>query len=596
MLPVDGVTTRRDPVAEYARNVVDGITPAGRLVRLACERHLRDLEEGPARGLVWNLDAAEHAIAFYGFLRHSKGEWAGQPLTLELWQMFIVGSLHGWLRPELDAADEPTGKLVRRFRTAWNEIPRKNGKSTIAAGEALELLVADAEPGAEVYCAATKKDQARIVWEEAARMVKKSPALSKRIQVLKSNLNIPGTASKLEPLGADEDTLDGLNIHAAIVDEVHAHKTRGVVDVLETATGARRQPLIFYITTAGYDRTSVAWELHEYAIKVLSGVVDDDSFFAYIATCDDGDDWRDEATWAKANPNLGVSVKLDDLRRLCKKAEHSVAAQNAFKRLRLNIWTEQAERWLDVDVWQKGATGPGKIDEAALRGRRCFVGLDLSSTTDLTAEALLFPPDDPESEEPLESKWLVLWRFWIPRHTLDNGSRAHREAELLSNWAKAGWITLTDGNVIDYDEIRAQVKADGDVFKIAEVAFDPWNASDISVKLEGDGFTVVPVRQGFATLSEPSKKLEKMLLAAVNEKKEIAEGGSEILHGGNPVAGWMASNVAARHDPADNIKPDKAASADRIDGIVALIMAISRAMIEPIKKPSVYEKRGIIEL
>ncbi len=330
-------------VTEYAEQVIKGKIPAGELVILACERHLRDLKTAKMRGLYFSEAAADHAIDFFRFLRHSKGEWAGCELALESWQRFIVGSLFGWF-----GADG-----TRRFRTAYDEVPRKNGKSTLAAGIALYLFAADGEPGPEVYSAATKRAQARIVWNEAASMVKASPFLQKRIGVYpgKGNMTITANRAMFEPLGADADTLDGLNIHGAIVDELHAHKKRGMWDVLETATGSRRQSLIFGITTAGFDRNSICWEQREYAERVLRNVIEDDTYFAYIATIDPGDDWQDEQTWAKANPNLGISVKINDLRRKALKAKEMPAAQNAFMRLHLNIWTSQYARWMSMDVW-----------------------------------------------------------------------------------------------------------------------------------------------------------------------------------------------------------------------------------------------------
>lgn len=563
-----------DPVTAYARGVLAGTYAAGRLVRLACERHMRDLEEGAARGLTFDVEAAERAIRFFSFLRHSKGEWAGTPVVLEPWQQFIVGSLFGWKRAD----------GTRRFRTAYDEVPRKNGKSTMAAGIGLYLFVADGEPGAEVYCAATKKDQARIVWDEAARMVRRSPALAKRVTVQKGNLHIAATASKFEPLGADEDTLDGLNIHASVVDELHAHKTRGVVDVLETATGARRQPLTFYITTAGYNRHSVCWEQREYAVKVLEGIIADDTVFAYIATIDEGDDWTDPAVWAKANPNLGVSVKIDDLHRKCAKAKALPGAQNAFRRLHLDEWTEQADRWIDLAAWD---ACDGAVDPEALRGRRAYVGLDLASTTDIAACVLLFPPV--EDGEP----WAVLPRFFVPKDTIQKRSREDRVP--YDVWARDGHLVATDGNIIDYDVIREHILADAEAFDIQqqryrededvpEIAYDRWNATQLVTQLTGDGFTCVPIGQGFASMAGPTRELEKLIV------------GRELAHGGHPVLRWMASNAAAKQDAAGNVKLDKSVSTERIDGMVALCMALARAMLRLTTGESTYEDEDLFFL
>lgn len=575
--PARRAATPSDPVTAYARGVLAGIYAAGKLVRLACERHLRDLEGAKARGFHFDAVAAERAIQFFSFLQHSKGEWAGKPVTLEPWQQFIVGSVWGWRQAD----------GTRRFRTAYNEIPRKNGKSTMAAGIGLELLTADGEPGAEIYCAATKRAQALIVWNEARRMVEKSPALKKRVGVYKAegkeNLHVTPTHSKMEPLGADAETADGLNIHGSIVDELHAHKNREMVDVLETGTGARRQPLNFYITTAGYNRESVCWEFHDYAVKVLEGILTDDTFFAYIATVDQDDDWTNPEVWAKANPNLGVSVKLDDLQRKCHAAKAFPAKQNGFKRLHLNIWTEQATRWIDTEAWDKCAH---PVDRAALRGRRAYGGLDLSSTTDLSSLLLLFPP---AGDDPL---WSVLPFFWVPKEGMRKRVRSDRVP--YDVWVEQGLITATEGNIVDYDVIRRDIGLLSEEFDIRqerykedddvpELAYDRWNATQLVTQLQGDGFTMVPVGMGFASMAAPMRELEKLIV------------GQLLAHGGHPVLRWMASNVAASEDPAGNLKPDKAKSSERIDGIVGLCLALARAVLRP-EPGSVYDEEDLFFL
>ena len=551
--------TTTDAVTAYAEAVLADQTPAGQLVKLACARHLRDLEAGEDRGLVFDRAAAQRAIDFFGFLKQSKGEWAGQSLTLEPWQAFIVGSIFGWKRAD----------GLRRFRTVYIEVPRKNGKSTLSAGVGLYLLVADGEPGAEIYTAATKRDQARIVHGEAVAMVKASPALSGRVAALKDNLNIVATRSKYEPLGADADSMDGLNVHGAIIDELHAHKTRNLWDVIETATGARRQPLIWAITTAGWDRHSICWEVHDYGAKILSNVIHDDTLFAYVASVDEADDWRDERVWAKANPNLGVSVKLDDLQRKAEKAKELPSAQNAFKQLHLDIWTEQAKRWLNLSVWDACE----ERERPNLAHQPCYGGLDLSSTTDLSAFALLFPRDDGIVD--------VTVHFWLPEESLRR--RVERDRVPYDVWAQAGYITLTPGNVIDYDWIRAEIQRDAERYQINEIGFDPYNATQIVTQLQGDGLELVPVRQGFLSLSPPTKEMEKRIL------------GKTIRHDGNPVLRWMISNVAIDQDPAGNIKPAKDKSTERIDGVVAMIIALDR-LARGDNGRSVYDERGILAL
>lgn len=554
-----------DPVTRYARDVVEGRIITGRLVRLACERHLRDLDTGWQRGLKWDPDAARHVIDFFGFLRHSKGEWAGQVLRLEPWQQFRLGCVFGWERED----------GTRRFRTAYNEVARKNGKSTESAGLALYMLDADGEPGAEVYSAATKRDQAKIVWSEAARMVRKSKALSKRIKVFqgKGNMSVDETASKFEPLGADEDTLDGLNVHCAIIDELHAHKTRAVWDVLETATGARRQPLIWAITTAGFDQAGICYELHNYSVDVLEGRVQDDTWFAYIATLDEGDDWQDESVWIKANPNLGVSVKLDDLRRLAQKAKVTPAAINNFLTKRMNVWTQQSTRWINLDLWDENGTDI--ISEEELAGHRCFGGLDLSSVSDLTAWVMVFPrDDDPETVD-------VLCRFWCPEKRLTDDSNRYRDQ--YKAWARQGYLKVTPGDAIDYSFVKKQILDDAAKFRLVDFNVDRlFQAHQLAMELQDEGLTVVGMGQGFMSMATPMKELERRLLAR------------KIRHGGNPVLRWMAGNVAVKQDPAGNLKPDKAASQSKIDGIVALVMALDRAMRHIKPKKSIYEEEASV--
>ena len=516
----------------------------GRLERLACARHLRDLQEGKARGLRWQRDEAERAIEFFTHLPHVQGrQWAGRQFAPEPWQQFLIGSLFGWRRRENGA---------RRFRHAYVRLARKNGKSFIASGLALLLAFFDDEPGAEVYCAATKREQAKKVSDISMQMVKMTPDLRSRIGITVSGLYQYSTGSKLQPLGADADTTDGLNVSAAIVDELHAHKSRAMVDVLDTATGARAQPMIFEITTAGYDRDSICFEHDEYATRLLEGAFVDDSWFVFIAAPDETDDWLDEHGWQKANPNLGISVDIEDLRAKARKAQRVPADQNAFRRLHLNQWTAQEDRWLDMDVWRACGT---PVDPLALAGRVCYVGLDLSATTDLTAMALVFPDASGHVD--------VLMRFWLPEARVMLRAE-RRDLVPLDAWQREGWLFTTPGNVIDYERIRAQLLADAERYQIKEIAFDPWNARQLVTQLQGDGFTCVEVRQGFQSLSPPTKDLEARILS------------QRVRHGNHPVLNWCASNVAIETDATGNIKPSKARARDRIDGIVALVMALDR--------------------
>lgn len=549
----------------YIADVQQGILPACHWVKAACQRHLDDLENAKDRGLYFDLASAQLVIDFFGLLKHSKGEWAGQTIRLEPWQQFVVWVLFGWKRE----ADN-----LRRFGTSYLEISRKNGKSTLAAGIGLYLLVADGEPGAEVYTAATKRDQARITHSEACRMVKASPPLRKRITIFKDNMHIEASASKYEPLASDYNSLDGLNVSAAIIDEVHAHKSRDLWDVLDTATGARRQPLMFGITTAGFDRRSLCFQLHEYTAKILNGIIEDDTFFGMIFTLDEGDDWEDEATWIKANPNLGVAKKLLDMRRKANRAREMPAALNTFLRKELDIWTQSETKWVNTEFWK--ACGAA-VDPNGLRGRTCYGGLDLSSTIDISAFILVFPPQTEEDET------RVLCRFWIPEDSMLERSR--RDRVPYDVWVRQGFITATPGNVIDYSWIFAQIDEDAQSYDLQEIAFDRWGATRIIQAIEEKGLTCVQFGQGFVSMNPPMKELEKLILSR------------KIAHGNNPVLNWMADNLVAREDAAGNIKPDKEKSIEKIDGMVALIMGLDRAIRHGGSSgKSVYDERGLIFL
>lgn len=536
-----------------------------RLRQLAIDRQAADLERLTGLGYTFDAPAADRVVQFIeGHLRHHKGEWAGQPLRLEPWQADeILRPVFGWRRPD----------GTRRFRVAYVEIPRKNGKSTIGAGVGLYLTIGDQEAGAEVYSAATKRDQAKIVHDAAKAMLKASRRLQRFATQLRNVIYCERLGSKFEPLGADSSTLDGLNPHGLIIDELHAHSDRHVYDVLQTGTGARRQPLTFIITTAGlYDPSSIGWEMHDLAVKVLEGAVADDSFFAYVTGADEGADWREPETWAGANPNLGTSVKHEYLATECARAQQSPAYENTFKRYHLNIWTQQVDRWISIDKWNACPAAPVTIEQLA--GRRCYGGLDLSTKIDVCAAVFLFPPAE------ADGIWDVLWRFWVPADLVAERSRSHRLPDYAA-WVRDGWLQQTDGNVIDYQAIRQEVNRIGQVCTVQELGYDPWNASQLGVELQGDGFTLVEMRQGYKTLSEPSKALEALVLAG------------RLRHGDHPVARWMASNVSTRSDPNGNIAPDKSTAAGKIDGIVALIMALGRAIVQPAPTVSVYETGGL---
>lgn len=549
----------------YVSDVLEGKRAECRWVRLACERHRRDMETAAGRGLWFDERAAGALVSFFErVLKHSKGEWAGQPVRLEPWQQFMLWSLFGW---------KQEGDGTRRFRTAYVEVPRKNGKTLLAAGVGLYLMAADGEPGAEVYSAATTREQARLSHGEAVRMVKQSAILKREVRLFKDNIHSERSFSKFEPLSSDYNSLDGLNVHGAICDELHAWSGRELWDVLETATSARRQAMMLAITTAGYDRQSLCYQFHDYAGKVLDGLVEDDSFFGLIYAPDEGDDWEDERTWFKANPNLQVSKSLDDMRRLAGRAREMPAQLNAFLRLHLNVWTQAETRWMKPEVW---AACGGEVDEEQLAGRSCYGGLDLSTTTDISALVWVFPPAAGGDQ------YVVVPRFWIPEENMRLRSRNDRVP--YEAWAREGLVTPTPGNVIDYAFILEQVGRDVARFGVREIAFDRWGATALVTQMQERGWSVVEFGQGFASMSAPMKELEKLALSR------------KLNHGGNAALAWMADNVTATTDPAGNIKPDKGRSRERIDGIVALIMGLDRALRAKEPGASVYSKRGLRSL
>lgn len=542
MQPPRSARTKPHPVTAYARKIASGRKSAGKYAKLACQRHLDDLETGHLRGLYFDPAAADHAIEFYQFLRHSKGEWAGQPIQLSDWQIFTTGCLFGWKRAD----------GTRRFRTGYEEVPRKSGKSTKAAGVALYLLLADGEPGAEILAAATKRDQAKIVFGEAQAMVSASPSLSRRLDV-RENIIRTGR-NTFVPLSADSSTMDGLNPHGSVIDELHAHKTRHVYDVINSAMGARRQPLMYIITTAGRDDdASIGVEIHNHAVAVLEGLQDDE-FFCYIAHADPGDDWTKPATWRKANPNYGISVKPADLARQCKAAKAIPGQQNEFLQKRLNIWVGQEKRWLDMAAWRRC----GKpFAEADLAGRAAWGGLDLSTKLDLSAFVLAFPPLAAETD------WHLICRFYLPEDGLQ--ARAQRDRVDYLRWVREGFLVATPGNVVDYEFIRADVHKLSELFLIQEIGYDPWKATQIAVDLQNDGYEMVEMRQGFATMAGPTRFFEELVVSGT------------LNHGNHPILAYHANNVAIRRDANDNYMPDKRKSTKRIDGVVASIMGISRA-------------------
>jgi len=516
------------------------------------------------RGEFWFDELATQMVRifFERFLQHSKGEWVGQPFVLMDWQYEIIKSLFGWKRAD----------GTRRYRTAYIEVPRKNGKSTLAAGLALYLLFADDEPGAEIYSAAADRDQAAIVFDEAKRMVEASAELSRRAEVYKRTIYVPETQSVYRVLSAEAYTKHGLNAHGVIFDELHAQPTRELWDVLNTSTGARRQPLVIAITTAGYDRESICWEVHRYAEQVRDGVIEDDTFLPIIYAAGEDEDWLDEKVWRKANPSLGVTLKLEYLRNEARRAELTPAYQNTFRRLHLNQWTQQESRWLPLKAWNGCEQ---QVNLRLLEGAECYGGLDLASSSDIASFVLCFPSEIGEEE-----RYIWLPHFWIPEEAMVE--RARRDRVPYDAWVRDGLITATEGNVIDYSFIIRDIEHLGERFDIREIAFDRWGAFQVSQALEAAGFTMVGFGQGFASMAGPTKELLRLVLDR------------RLVHDGHPVLRWMADNMVVSTDAAGNVKPNKSKSREKIDGIVAGIMALDRAMRHRnANAHSVYDERGI---
>ena len=506
---------------------------------------------------------ADRAVTFIQNLCHTKGKWAGTPFTLLPWQEQIVRDIFGIVKEN--------GK--RQFLTAYVEIPKKQGKSELAAAVALYLLYADNEQSAEVYGAACDRNQASIVFDVAKQMVQMSPALMRRSKITAAQKRIVNYSNNgyYQVLSAETGTKHGLNVSGLVFDEIHAQPNRQLYDVLTKGSGdAREQPLFFIITTAGTNKNSICYELHSKALDLLDGRKNDPSFYPVVYGLSIEDDWTDEANWYKANPSLGHTISIDRVREAYQNALDNPAEENVFKQLRLNIWTSATLCWIPEHIYDRGNR---PIDKDDLYGRECFGGLDLSSTSDITALSLVFPP---RSEEEC---YTVLPFFWLPEETLE--LRCRRDHVLYDVWKRQGFINTTEGNVVHYGFIEKFIEDLGERYNIKEIAFDRWNATQMVQNLEDTGFTVVPFGQGYKDMSPPSKELYKLLM----------EG--RINHGGNPVLKWMAQNVVMHQDPAGNIKPDKDKSTEKIDGIVATIMALDRA-IRCQDATSVYDTRGLL--
>ena len=536
---------------------------------------------------VYDKSAADYAVAFIENLCHTKGTWAGKPFELIDWQEQIIRDLFGTLKPN----------GYRQFNTAYIEIPKKQGKSELAAAVALLLTCGDGEERAEVYGCAADRQQAAIVFDVAADMVRMCPALSKRVKILASQKRLiyTPTNSFYQVLSAEAYSKHGFNIHGVVFDELHTQPNRKLFDVMTKGSGdARMQPLYFLITTAGTDTHSICYETHQKAKDIIEGRKIDPTFYPVIYGADESDDWTDPKVWKKANPSLDITVGIDKVKAACESAKQNPGEENAFRQLRLNQWVKQAVRWMPMEKWDKCAFA---VDEDELEGRVCYGGLDLSSTTDITTFVLVFPPSlggaasvprlgdgfatscCPPLDE--DDKYIILPYFWIPEDNLT--LRVNRDHVPYDVWERQGYLQTTEGNVVHYGFIEQVIERLGERFNIREIAFDRWGAVQMVQNLEGMGFTVVPFGQGFKDMSPPTKELMKLVL----EQK--------IAHGGHPVLRWNMDNIYIRTDPAGNIKADKEKSTEKIDGAVATIMALDRAIrCGNDHGASVYDERGIL--
>ena len=551
----------RDFVAiaeKYARDVLDGTIPACKFNKQAAQRYLDDLSNG-VEGYTFNKDRATHVCKVIEMLPHVKGKWAGTPIHLEPWQVFILVAVFGWV----------DGDGMRRFNTVYIEVARKNAKSTLTSAVGLYCLTFDDEAGAECYSAATTRDQARIVFQDAQRMVKMSAGFRERTgaKAHAHAVTCEATNSSFKALSAEGSTLDGLNIHFASVDELHAHKTRAVWEVLETGTGARTQPLLWAITTAGSDRSGICYEQRAYVIKLLNGSAKDDSYFGIIFTIDDDDDWTDPKCWQKANPNFGVSVNPQDLERKARKAVQMPSATNGFLTKHLDVWVNADTAWMNMVAWENCGDDEKTLDD--FEDWELILGLDLASKVDIASLSYLFRKG---------KKYGLVVENFLPEETIEASKNSQYDG-----WEQSGRLISTPGNVIDYDIIEQRIENAAKRFNLLECAYDPFQATQLSTRMIEQGIEMVEVRPTTLNFSEPMKELEKIVIS------------DELVHDNCPVMNWMVSNTVCHRDAKDNIYPRKEFDDNKIDGVVATVTALSRFMNRE-DGTSVYEHKGVAVL
>jgi phage terminase large subunit-like protein len=531
-----------------------------------CPPLIKTPEPRDEPGARFDPERVDKVIRSFSLLRHTKGQWAGRPLKPDPWQVaYILAPTFGWVH-----FDEEAGGYVRIINELYVDVPRKNGKSTLCGGIAIYMTCADGEQGAEVLAAATTKEQARFVFDPVRRLAEAAPALKGHVKPLKDTILHNKTGSYFKPISNVADAQHGANLHCYICDELHIHKTPDMVETLESGTGSRRQPLGVVITTADSGKRETVYDNKRRRIEQLaSRVLADPSVYGVIWAAEPKDDPHAESTWRKANPGFGISPTRAYLQRASRKAEQSPADLASYLRLHLGIRTRQETKFLPMAAWTDNA---GMVDEQALKDRETWGGLDLASTSDLTALCWLFPDDTDGTVD-------AIWRFWTPEANLVALDK--RTAKAASRWARAGWLTVTPGNVADYDWITEQIRKDRDFFKVKSIGYDPWNASQLTTQLTAERAPLVKVRQGYQSMNPPMKAIQRLLLAGT-------AGTPALRHGANPVASWCVDNLSVSMDAAGNVKPDKATSAEKIDGVSALATAMSELLARPRKKKSAY--------
>lgn len=547
---------------DYARAVLAGEIVTCEYTKLACRRYFNDLDHQIEKRLHFDRAAANRAIHFYESLSQTKGRWAGQKLKLEPWQKFIVWNIFGWKRAD----------GTRRFRYVYLDMGRKNGKTALAAGTALYFLFADGEPRAEVYSVASVRDQAKICFNDSKSIVTNTPGLGKRITPFANSLVHEPSGSMYKALSSDAGIQDGYSPSCVIVDEYHAHPNNDMFDVMKSGMGAREQPLMFIITTAGFNRQYPCYEFRNNCINILHGIVEDDSVFTAIYTLDEGDDWDNPNNLIKSNPNLGVSVSKEYLLEQIADAKNRPSAVRNVKTKNCNIWVDADKTWILDEQWMMNCGDDARVER--LRGCACFAGLDLANVSDMVAYVLMFHEDD---------KYQVLPFFWIPEEAL--AKKIKESNASFGAWVEQGYVRVTPGNVTDYDYVQADILRINEVYDVKSTAYDRWNSSQTIIDLTNEGLEMSPFGQGYGSMSAPTKELERLVLTG------------QLEHFGNPVLRWMMASVAIAADPAGNIKPDKRKSTQKIDGVVAMVMALGEMMTAMSKDDeNPYASRGMLSL